>query len=112
MCAFRDVEIRRLARNRLQARRRKQSTVKKRRSGRPSRQGEIKKIISEAIDRKRWSTTASIKALTHEVNRLGTWFEPVSEDSVQRALSALSSESKDRRFERVVRRVSDPKAAA
>jgi hypothetical protein len=109
---FREVEIMQLARNRLRARRRKQSTFGKHRSGRPSLQVGVKAVIREVVDRKKWSATESIKALTREVNRLGTWIKPVSDETVQRALESLHMETKDRRFERLARRVSRPKAAA
>jgi len=109
---FREIEIMRLARDRLRARRRKQSTAGKRRSGRPSQQDGVKKVILQVVDRKTWSSTQSIKGLTRQVNRLGEWMDPVSDETVRRALESLYEETKDRRFERLPRRGGHPKAAA
>ena len=108
---FRETEITRLARKQLQARRRKRVAVGKGRTGRPSRQAQVKKVIEEVVGRKKWSSTQSIKALTGEVNRLGEWMDPVSDETVQRALESLYMETKDRRFERLTR-VGHPRAAS
>lgn len=108
---FREAEIIRLARSLLQARRRKEATVGKGQRGRPSRQVGVKKVIREVVDRKKWSSTQSIKALTREVNRWGEWMDTVSDETVQRALETIYKETKDRRFERPARRVDHPKAA-
>jgi hypothetical protein len=108
---FRDAAITRLARKQLQARRRKQTTVGEGCKGRPSRQIEVKRTICDVVDRKKWSSTQSIKALTGEVNRLGEWMDPVSDETVQRALESLYMETKDRRLERLTRRVGHPRAA-
>jgi len=109
---FREAEVTQMARKQLQARRRKQTTVGRGCKGRPSRQIEVKRAICDVVDRKKWSSTQSIKALTREVNRLGDWVDPVSDETIQRALDTLYSETKDRRFERLRRRVSHRKAAA
>ena len=101
---FREAEILRLARNLLRARRRAQTAVGKGRTGRPSRQVQVKAKIREVVEGKKWSSTQSIKALTQEVNRLGKWIDPVSDDTVKRALESLYVETKDRRFERLTRR--------
>jgi hypothetical protein len=109
---FREAEIQRLARRHLQARRRKRATLGKGRRGRPSRQVGVKKVIREVVDRQKWSSTESIKALTREVNRLGQWMDAVSDETVQRALESIYTETKDRRFERLTRGVGHPKATA
>lgn len=108
---FRETEITRLARNRLRLRRRNEANVGRGRRGRPSRQVEIKATIREVIERKRWSPTQSLKALTQEVNRLGEWMDQVSEDTVQRALDNLYLETKDRQFERIHRQERHPARA-
>jgi len=52
--------------------------------------------------------TQSIKALTQEVNRLGKRMDPVSDETVRRAVEAIYVETNDRRLERIPRRVSHP----
>jgi hypothetical protein len=102
---FRETEITRLARNRLRLRRRKEAHVGRGRRGRPSRQVEIKATIRQVIEGKKWSPTQSLKALTQEVNRLGKWMDPASDETVRRALESIYEETNDRRFERLPRRV-------
>jgi hypothetical protein len=109
---FRETEITRLARNRLRLRRRKEANVGRGRSGRPSRQVEIKETIRQVIERKMWSPTQSIKNLAQYVNRLGKWPTPVSKDTVRRALDNLYEETKDRRFQRLRKQVGRSKIAA
>ena len=86
---FREAEIIRLARSLLQARRRKGATVGKGQRGCPSWQVGVKQVIREVVDRQKWSSTQSIKALTREVNRLGEWMDAVSDETVQRALETI-----------------------
>ena len=105
---FHETEIARLGRNQLRLRRRRQADVGKGRRGRPSRQVEIKATIREVIERKKWLPTQSIKALTQEVNRLGKRMDPVSDETVRRAVEAIYVETNDRRLERIPRRVSHP----
>ena len=52
-----------------------------------------------------------VDLVTGEVNRLGEWMDPVSDETVQRALESLYMETKDRRFERLTR-VGHPRAAS
>jgi hypothetical protein len=108
---FHETEITRLARNQLRLRRRKEADVGKGRRGRPSRQVEIKATIREVIEREKWSPTQSLKALTQEMNRLGKWMDPVSDETVRRALESIYEETNDRRFERLPRRGDQPSAA-
>jgi len=105
---FHETEIARLGRNQLRLRRRRQADVGKGRRGRPSRQVEIKATIREVIERKKWLPTQSIKALTQEVNRLGKRMDPVSDETVRRAVESIYVETNDRRLERIPRRVSHP----
>ncbi len=100
---FRAREITRLARSLLKARRRKTASTIARRVGRPSRQVEVKRTIREIIDQGRWCPKRSLKALTAEVNRRCRDSDPISVDAVTRALDALFSEARDRRFERLPR---------
>jgi hypothetical protein len=97
---FREDDISRLARILLRARRRKAPSESRKHSGRPSIQSEVKRVIHVAIDQRKWSSTQSLKALATCVNHLGKWMTPVSDDTVQRALDDLHSETGDRRFER------------
>jgi len=100
---FRAREIARLARSLLKARRRKAASTNARNVGRPSRQIEVKRIIREIIDLRRWCPKRSLKALTVEVNRRCRNSDPISADTVTRALDALFGEALDRRFERLRR---------
>jgi hypothetical protein len=96
---FRQRRIERLARTRLQARRRKTATIKTRNIGRPPLQEGVKKLIREVVDKDRWSPQQSKKALTVHVNRLRPEREQVSQSTVSRALGDLYAETKDRRFQ-------------
>lgn len=73
--------------------------------------GLVKATIREVIERKKWSSTQSLKALTQEVNRLGKWLDRVSDETVRRGLDSIYEETNDRRFERLSRRVGHPNAA-
>jgi polyhydroxyalkanoate synthesis regulator phasin len=97
VCRERSIE--RLARTRLQARRRKAATVKMRGVGRPSVQDEVKRPIREIVDKGRWSTQESKKALTFLVNRCRPERASVSQSTVSRALDELYQETNDRRFQ-------------
>lgn len=101
---FRRRRIERLARTRLQARRRKTATVKTRDVGRPSLQDEVIRLIREVVDKGRWTTQQSKKALTGRVNGLRPERERVSQSTVSRALTALYEETKDRRFQCLARK--------
>lgn len=96
-------DVPKLSRKLLQLRRRRTASAKLGNAGRPSLQAEVKSIINDVIQKRRWSSTQSLKALTKAVNDRGKWLNPVSADTVTRALDSLYSESKDRRFERVRR---------
>jgi hypothetical protein len=100
---FRVLDITRETRKLLRSRRRRTASTGTTKAGRPSRQIEVKKIIPEVIDKRRWSPTQSLKALTKAVNDRANWQRPVSKDTVTRALSELHSETGDRRFARVHR---------
>lgn len=102
VCRRRPIE--QLARTRLQARRRKAATVKTRGVGRPSLQDEVKQLIRDIVEKRRWSTERSLKALTFQVNKFGPERRQVSEETVGRALDTLYSQTKDRRFQRLPKR--------
>lgn len=108
LVVFRQRDINRLARTRLRARRRKASTAKNQNVGRPSRQIRIKPLIRQVADKGRWSSKQSQKALTVHVNRLLCDSERVSQATVTRALDDLYAETRDRRFERLPRRMLQP----
>jgi len=100
--AFRETEIRKLARRLMRARRTAQKTEgQKKLRGRPARIPIVQPVISDLIARRRWKPTMGMKALTREVNRAGKWPQQVSQDTVTRALDALHEQDHDRRFERV-----------
>ena len=102
--AFREVEIRKLARRLMRTRRRtSRSHDTQERLGRPSRQSAVSTIIREIIEKKKWSPLSGLKALTQNVNRQAKLEFPVSEDTVARALDSLYEKTQDRRFERVRR---------
>jgi hypothetical protein len=100
---FPDAEIKRLARSLLQSRRRKAAAASATKAGRPRRIAEVQIIIRDVIDARKWTSTMSIKALTQAVNSRSKWLEPVSDDTVTRALDELYAKTNDRRFERVRR---------
>src|SRR5262249_13761404 len=100
--AFREIEIRKLARRLMRARRTAQKTEgQKKLRGRPPRIPVIQPVIRDLIVRRNWKPTMGMKALTREVNRAGKWPQQVSQDTVTRALDALHEQHHDRRFERV-----------
>jgi hypothetical protein len=98
---FRYQEIMRLSRSLLRTRRRRETQKGNR--GRPSAKAEVKKVIREIIDHRKWFPTESLKALTNIVNRKGILPKLVSEDTVIRSLDELHAETGDRRFQRVRR---------
>jgi hypothetical protein len=97
---FREIEITRLARTLLRARRRKAASAGKKKVGRPTHKIEIERIIRELIDAQKWAPTKSLKALTSAVNSKGKWLDPVSDDTVRRAIDGLYKQTGDRRFQR------------
>jgi hypothetical protein len=100
--AFRETEIQTLARRLMRARRIAQKADGQRsRRGRPSRMTIIQPVISNVVERRKWTSTMGMKVLTREVNRTGKWPKAVSQDTVARALDLLHEQTKDRRFERV-----------
>jgi hypothetical protein len=102
--AFREKEIRKLESRLIRARRIAQRSVGQKNSrGRPSRITLVQPVIRDLITEGKWDVTQSIKSLTREMNRVGNWPQPVSADTVSRALDLLHDETKDRRFERVRR---------
>jgi hypothetical protein len=60
-------------------------------------------VIKDVVERRKWNSTMAMKALTREVNRAGKWPQPVSQDTVTRALDLLYEQTYDRRFARVRR---------
>ena len=100
---FQEPEITRLARTLFRARRRKTRRVGMRNPGRPSLQAEVTGIVREIVEKGRWVPTQSLKGLTTEVNRRSRRSEPISDDTVARALDRLHDQTADRRFERVRR---------
>ena len=55
------------------------------------------------INDRKWAPTQTIKALAKEVNSREKWEDPVSADTVMRAIDNLHSQTSDRRFERLRR---------
>jgi hypothetical protein len=103
--AFREKEVAKLARSVVRARRKvNNSGGVKKKVGRPERQAEVGNVIQTVIAGKKWKPTESIKALTQVVNRQGKWPQPVSDDTVGRALDRLYEEMQDRQFQRVTRK--------
>jgi hypothetical protein len=100
---FQDADVSKAARSLLRARRRRTASAKARSAGRPSRMIELKRIIREIIDKRRWSPTQSLKALTRAANQHARCMTLVSDETVTRALDNLHSETGDRRFERLRR---------
>jgi hypothetical protein len=103
MVVFKEVEIRKLARTLLRARRRREALKVGKKVGRPSRRAEAEPVIREMIDQGHWSPTQSVKALTSLVNRRGSWINPLSDDTVRLVLDELHKKTGDRRFERLQR---------
>jgi hypothetical protein len=100
--AFREMEVQKLARRLMRARRIAQkATGQKNPRGRPSRMRIVQPVISHLVAQQKWNSTMGMKALTREVNRVGKWPQDVSQDTVTRALDLLHEQTKDRRFERV-----------
>jgi len=109
--AFRETEVRRLAGKLVRARRTALSlNDRKKARGRPPRQQMILATVRELIESRKWSPLSSIKALTHLVNRNGESYEPVSQETVTRALDRLYEETHDRAFQRIrkIRKDSKP----
>jgi hypothetical protein len=103
LVVFREVEVTKLARGLLGARRRRERSGGKKK-GRPSRRAEVEALIRDLIDERRWSPTQLIKTLSSLVNRRAKWDKLVSDDTVARCLDDLHADTGDRRFERVRRR--------
>ena len=98
---FKEGAIKRLARQLL--RRRRKSASGHKTAGRPSRRSEVQSSIRTIVDLGKWHSTESLKALTVQVNRVGKWPKPISEDTVGRCLQELHDTTKDRRYERMPR---------
>jgi hypothetical protein len=101
---FREIDVKRLARTLLRARRRKAASAGRKKIGRPSRQSEVQSVVHDVVELGKWHPTGSIKTLTAVVNRQGKFAKPVSEDTVGRALQRLHEKTHDRRYERVSRK--------
>lgn len=102
--AFGEMEIQKLARRLMRARRiAHKADGQKNPRGRPSRLAVVQPVISDLIAKQKWNPTMGMKALTRDVNRAGRWPQDVSQDTVTRALDLLHEQAKDRRFERVRR---------
>jgi len=79
------------------ARRRKAgSSATRRGRGRPAVHTLIRPCVLELMDRGKWNTSQSMKALTQLVSR--KLMRNVSEDSVSRVLDGLHTETDERRF--------------
>jgi len=100
---FREQDVTKLARTLLRAQRRQLASATSKKLGRPSRQEEAKVIILQLVEERRWSATQPLKALTQAVNRRAKCPNPISEDTVARALVDLHQKTGDRRFERLRR---------
>jgi hypothetical protein len=99
---FRASDVEKLARRLMRTRRTaRRADGHKKSRGRPSVIAPVQSVVSDVINRRKWDATMSMKTLTREVNRGGRWQEPVSQDTVTRALDGLFEQSGDRRFERV-----------
>jgi hypothetical protein len=102
--AFRETEIRKLAQRLVRTRRRAfGSGGIKKRSGRPSRQAQVRSVICGMVETRKWNPLMGVKALAKIANRVGNWPKPVSEDTIARALDQLHQETQDRRYKRVRR---------
>jgi hypothetical protein len=102
--AFRETEIKKLARKLMRARRIVQKAGGQEASrGRPPRIGTVQPVIEALVAQQKWNATIGMKALTREVNRAGKWPHDVSQDTVTRALDLLHEQTMDRRFQRVRR---------
>ena len=100
--AFREMEIQKLGRRLMRARRIAQKAHgPKNPRGRPSRMATVQPVISDLVTKRKWNPTLSMKALTKEANRAGKWSRHVSQDTVTRTLDLLHEQTNDRRFERV-----------
>jgi hypothetical protein len=100
--AFEETEVQKLARRLMRARRIAQKADgQKNRRGRPSRMAVVQSVIGDLVIKKKWNPTLGMKMLTREANRAGKWPQPVSQDTVSRALDLLHDQTNDRRFERV-----------
>jgi hypothetical protein len=102
--AFRMTEVQKLARRLMRARRIAQKTDgQKKLRGRTPLIAVVQPVIRDVVARRKWNPTMAMKALTREVNRAGKWPQPVSQDTVTRALDLLYEQTSDRRFDRVHR---------
>jgi hypothetical protein len=100
---FREIEVQKLARRLMRARRTApKADGKKNSRGRPSRTG-VQPVIRDLVAKRKWNPTMAMKALTREVNRIGKWSQHVSQDTVTRTLDLLHEQTNDRRFERIRR---------
>jgi hypothetical protein len=100
--AFREMEVQKLARRLMRARRSARRVDGQNKvSGRPALVPLVQAQISHIVDRQKWDITMGIKALTREINRHGKWQRRVSQDTVSRALDLQYEQTNDRRFERV-----------
>ncbi len=100
--AFRETEVRKLARKLMRARRIAGSGEGQQKPrGRPSQIAIVQSVISDLVGRGKWNPTMGMKALTREVNRTAECSPQVSQDTATRALDLLYEQTKDRRFERV-----------
>ena len=105
--AFREMEVEKLARRLMRARRTAQTSGgQEKRRGRPSQIAPVQTQIHKLVAQRKWNSIMGMKALTREVNRAGKGPKNVSQDTVTRAFDLLHEDTKDRRFERVRRRSS------
>jgi hypothetical protein len=101
---FREIEVQKLARRLMRARRTAQKADGKKSSrGRPSLTAIVQLAIRDVVAKRKWNSTMAMKALTREVNRIGKWSQHVSQDTVTRTLDLLHEQTNDRRFERIRR---------
>lgn len=86
--AFRATEVQKLARRLMRARRiAPKIDEQKKPRGRPPLIATVQPLISDVVARQKWNPT--MKALTREVNRAGKRPQPVSQETVTRALDLL-----------------------
>jgi hypothetical protein len=105
--AIRETELHALAQRLGRGRRRKGLRKADTKAGRPSDQQSVQRAIEDIIKRKQWSTKRAIKELTLLVNRSQGMRKSVSQDTVGRALDSLFENTRDRRYARPPRSLTD-----
>jgi hypothetical protein len=102
--AFREGEVRKLARKLMRARRSASNAdTTKRPRGRPSRQETVVSTIRELVEAGEFLPLRGLKAFTQLVNKKGKCEPAISDETVSRVLDRLYQETNDRRFQRIRR---------